>query len=89
MTQQLGNFLRTLREKKGYTTRQLAAMANCSQGLISSIENHRRLPHLPQLWEIVKALETDFRPALYFLCLDLNIPEAAVADILPNDLRLD
>ena len=89
MTQRLGNYLRTLREEKGYTTRQLAAMANCSQGLISSIENHRRLPHLPQLWEIVKALESDFRPALYFLCRDLDIPDSAVADILPDNFRLD
>ena len=33
----------------------------------------------------VKALEADFRPALYFLCLDLGIPHSAVADILPDD----
>ena len=89
MTQQLGNYLRGLREDRGYTTRQLAAMANCSQPFVTTIENGQRLPHLPQLWEIVQALETDFRPALYFLCLDLGIPERAVADILPEDFVLD
>ena len=89
MTQKLGDFVRRSREEKGYTTRELASMANCSQGLITAIENGRRFPHLPQLWEIVEALETDFRPALYFLCLDLGIPERAVADILPEDFVLD
>lgn len=89
MSQPLGDYLRTLREEKGYSTRRLAAIAGCSQGLITAIENGRRLPRLPQLWEIVKALETDFRPALYLLCRDLDIPHAAVADILPDNFRLD
>ncbi len=84
MTQQLGNYLRSLREKKGYSTRQLAAQVDRSQSLITAIENGERSPSLLRLWEIIKALNGEFRLALFYLCVDLGIPEEAVRGIYQN-----
>lgn len=84
MTQQLANYLRQLREAKGYSTRQLAARTGWSQTHISAVETGVRLPSLVRLWEIVTVLEGDFPRALFYLCLDLGIPEEAVKGIYQN-----
>jgi transcriptional regulator with XRE-family HTH domain len=63
---------------QGYSTWQLAERGDFSQSLITTIENGKRFPSLPRLWELSQALEGDFSQALFFLCVDLGIPEEAV-----------
>ena len=86
MSQHLGNYLRSLREREGYSTWTLAKDAECSQSLVSAIENGDRLPHLLRLWKILKILDGDFRQGIFYLCVDLGIPEADVKDILPEGI---
>lgn len=81
MAQQLGDYLRTLREIRGYTTRQLATRAGCSKSLIASVENGERFPSLARLWEITLALEGEFGQALFLLCIDAGIPADEVKGI--------
>ena len=81
-TTQLGDYLRRLREDKGYSTRQLAAIADCSRALITAIENGERSPSLRRLWDITQALEGDFSRALYFLCVDAGIPSEGVGRLI-------
>ncbi|MCB0165437.1 MAG: helix-turn-helix domain-containing protein [Anaerolineae bacterium] len=85
-SQKLGDYLRSLRETEGYSTWALAERAECSQSLISAIENGERFPHLLRLWEILKILDGDFRQGLYYLCVDLGIPESDVEGILPEEM---
>ncbi len=85
MSLQLGNYLRELREEKKYSTRQLAEMADCSQSMVSAIENGDRLPHLLRLWSIIKPLGGDIRQGLYYLCLDLGIPDNEARQIIEGN----
>lgn len=85
MATQLAAYLRELRENKGYSTRQLAAVAKCSQGLITAIENGGRSPSLLRLWDITQALEGDFNRALYYLCVDIGIPAEAVERLVKEN----
>ncbi len=82
---QLAEYLRGLRETRGYSTRQLAHKAGCSQGLITAIENGGRSPSLRRLWDITLALDGDFNQALYYLCVDAGIPPAAVGRLIPKN----
>lgn len=82
---QLGNYLRGLRKAKGYTTRQLAKVGDCSQSLIVAVENGRRFPGLPRLWALTQVLEGDFSRALFFLCVDVGIPEEAVERLVKEE----
>jgi len=77
----VGNYVRELRENKGYSTRKLAKQAQCSQSLVTNVENGYRLPSMKSLWELVKTLDGDFGQALFYLCLDLEIPEEEVVGI--------
>ena len=56
---ELGLRLRMARRTKGWTMKQLAAAAGCSESLLSKIENGRNLPSLPQLHRLVQVLDTN------------------------------
>jgi transcriptional regulator with XRE-family HTH domain len=56
---ELGLRLRMARRTKGWTMKQLATAAGCSESLLSKIENGRNLPSLPQLHRLVQVLDTN------------------------------
>ena len=56
---ELGLRLRMARRTKGWTMKQLAIAAGCSESLLSKIENGRNLPSLPQLHRLVQVLDTN------------------------------
>jgi transcriptional regulator with XRE-family HTH domain len=56
---ELGLRLRMARRTKGWTMKQLAVAAGCSESLLSKIENGRNLPSLPQLHRLVQVLDTN------------------------------
>lgn len=78
-------YLRKLREQKGYSTRQLARLSGCSQSLIAAVENDRQLLSMRRLWELVRVLDGDLGQALFYLCLDLGIPESEVRGLILDD----
>ena len=57
--QELGLRLRMARRTKGWTMKQLAEAAGCSESLLSKIENGRNLPSLPLLHRLVQVLDTN------------------------------
>ncbi len=75
MANHLGQYLRSLRQTKGLTTRQLGDMAGCSHSFITLLEAGERFPSLDRLWRIVKALDGDYSQAVSFLSLDSGVPE--------------
>src|SRR5215212_2877895 len=52
----LGTRLRLARHTRGMTLRTLAAAANCSESLLSKIENGKASPSLPMLHRLVEVL---------------------------------
>lgn len=79
-TSQLGEYLRTLRQARGLTSRQLGQLAGCSHSFITRLETGERLTNLGQLWQIVAKLEGDFGQVLFLLCLDSGVPEEIAHD---------
>ncbi|MDX3925831.1 MAG: cupin domain-containing protein [Shinella sp.] len=55
----LGTRLRLARQTRGLTLKALAEEANCSESLLSKIENGRASPSLPMLHRLVKVLGTN------------------------------
>ncbi|RWK67074.1 MAG: helix-turn-helix domain-containing protein, partial [Mesorhizobium sp.] len=55
----LGTRLRLARQTRGMTLKALATAANCSESLLSKIENGKASPSLPMLHRLVEALETN------------------------------
>lgn len=84
MSNQLGEYLKELRRAKGLTTRQVAAISGFNQSTITLLENGQRSASLGRLWWLVKAVDGDFRQALYFLCLDAGVPNEVAQEVLAN-----
>ena len=55
----LGTRLKLARQTRGMTLKALADAANCSESLLSKIENGKASPSLPMLHRLVQALETN------------------------------
>lgn len=55
----LGSKLKLARQTKGLTLRSLADKADCSESLLSKIENGKVLPSLPMVHRLVRVLETN------------------------------
>lgn len=55
----LGSKLRLARQTKGYSMKELALRAKCSESLISKIENGHTNPSLPLVHRLVVVLETN------------------------------
>lgn len=55
----VGGRLKHARLVKGLTLKQVAAIADCSESLLSKIENGRTFPSLPMLHRIAAALDTN------------------------------
>ncbi|WP_302896876.1 cupin domain-containing protein [Mesorhizobium sp. LMG 17147] len=55
----LGTRLRLARQTRGMTLKTLAAAANCSESLLSKIENGKASPSLPMLHRLVEVLGTN------------------------------
>lgn len=55
----LGMRLRLARQTRGMTLKALADAANCSESLLSKIENGKSSPSLPMLHRLVGALDTN------------------------------
>lgn len=55
----LGTKLRFARRTKGLTLKQLAERSECSESLLSRIENGKTLPSLPLIHRLVRVLETN------------------------------
>ena len=67
--------LKTARQNKNYTTRQLAELTNTDQALISKFENGLRIPTKKQVQTLAQILEIDLKPLLvawYKVKLDHN-----------------
>ena len=55
----LGVRLRLARKTKGFTLKDLAERSQCSESLLSKVENGRTLPSLPLVHRLVRVLETN------------------------------
>ena len=55
----VGIKLRLARQTKGLTLKELAHRAQCSESLLSKVENGRALPSLPLLHRLVRVLQTN------------------------------
>lgn len=55
----LGTRLKLARQTRGLTLKALAEAANCSESLLSKIENGKASPSLPMLHRLVQVLETN------------------------------
>ena len=55
----LGTRLRLARQTLGMTLKALATAADCSESLLSKIENGKASPSLPMLHKVVQVLETN------------------------------
>jgi transcriptional regulator with XRE-family HTH domain len=75
----LGLALRSLRERKGLTQRDLANIAGLSDAAISKIETGRRLPDGRSLNHLLRALEVD----LHELALALDEVNGRAAQVPP------
>lgn len=56
---QLGVKLKLARQTKGLTLKELAKRSDCSESLLSKVENGRVLPSLPLVHRLVRVLETN------------------------------
>ncbi len=77
-----GQRIRHARRMKGYTLRQLSQLVDCSESMISKLENSRLSPSLAMLGRLAEALETTV-PDLLILDQD-NTHEYAVT-VFPAD----
>lgn len=84
MSNRLGEYLRSLRQAKGLTTRQLSQVAQCSHSFITLIETGERAPSLGRLWQLVQVLDGDLNEAIFYLCLDVGIPEDVARNVIPK-----
>lgn len=75
MSSYLGEYLRSLRNEKGLTTREVGEIAECSHTFVIRIERGERFPSIQRLWRMTSGLGGDFGRALFFLCLDSGVPE--------------
>ncbi|MGN6535786.1 MAG: helix-turn-helix domain-containing protein, partial [Mesorhizobium sp.] len=55
----LGVKLRLARQTKGLTLKELAKRSECSESLLSTVENGTALPSLPVVHRLVRVLETN------------------------------
>jgi transcriptional regulator with XRE-family HTH domain len=55
----LGTRLKLARQTRGLTLKALSEAANCSESLLSKIENGKASPSLPMLHRLVQVLETN------------------------------
>lgn len=55
----LGVKLKLARQTKGLTLKELARRSQCSESLLSKVENGRALPSLPLVHRLVRVLETN------------------------------
>jgi transcriptional regulator with XRE-family HTH domain len=55
----LGIKLKLARQTKGFTLKELAERGDCSESLLSKIENGKAMPSLPLVHRLVHALETN------------------------------
>jgi transcriptional regulator with XRE-family HTH domain len=81
----LGEYLRSLREQQGLTTRKLSITIDRTEAYINRIELGKRRTDLAALCTIVTALSGDFLQALACLCRDEGVPEEEVARIVAGD----
>lgn len=58
-THRLGTRLKLARQMRGMTLKAVSLAANCSESLLSKVENGRAAPSLPMLHRIVEALGTN------------------------------
>ncbi len=58
----IGSLLRRRRKEKGFTLREVAEMANLSEGFLSQVENNVKSPSVPNLVKICDALGADIGP---------------------------
>ena len=79
---QIGSRLKHARLARGYTLKQLADAVNCSESLISKVENDKVRPSIFMLHRLTRALETNI--AELFSAPD---PETIPVRIVRNDQR--
>ena len=82
MSDNLGQYLRHLREQQGLSTRQAAEILECSHSLIARFETGDRTPGLDRLWRLVELFAGDFGQALYLLCRDAGIPDDTARQVI-------
>lgn len=86
----IGSALKTLRQQRGMTQRQLAARTELSTGFISQLENDAATPSLQTLAEILECLDSDmgsfFRDAareqIVFRSQDMQMDEGDMASVV-------
>lgn len=57
----IGENIKRLREKKGYSQGQLGEKVNVTQSMIAQIERGTKAPSLPLSMEIAKTLQCDIK----------------------------
>ncbi len=75
----LGQYLRSLREQRGLTTRKLSIQIDRTEAYINRIELGKRRTDLGSLFTLVNALDGNFLLALACLCRDEGVPEDMAA----------
>jgi transcriptional regulator with XRE-family HTH domain len=61
----VGQMIKDMRLKRGFTLEEIAERSGCTHGFISQVENNKALPSLTTLYSIAEALKTnvsDFFP---------------------------
>lgn len=75
----IGKHLLTARVSRGFTQGQLAQASELHQGVISAMENGKRLPSIPQLLRVARVLEVSLQ---WFLTgsntIGVDLPDLAV-----------
>lgn len=76
----LGNYIKSEREKKGLLMRELAALVDVDTSMISKVENGYRIPTKEQVEKMAKALNLDYKYLLHIWYADKILQEIQSED---------
>lgn len=76
-----GRYIAYLRNRRQLTTRALAAILHCSQASVTQIERGQRSTTPLKIWQLIHALDGDYRYALAALAVDYGVPEEVAAEV--------
>lgn len=82
-----GEYLRSLRERKGMPIRKVTAALDRTDAWLQRIETGQHGTDLKSLYDLVTFLEGDFFHALACLCRDEGVPEEAAARIAHDSVE--
>ncbi len=83
----LGTFFRQKREEKGLLVRQVAAVTELDQAIISRIENNDRLPTKEQLYKLAGLYNLDLKEAMSAWLAERMVKDYGSEPYAPEALR--